>query len=136
MIDLKQIVKTRWNNHTKAWYENKGYVFTKYNDILFVKAEDLTFGSEATIQAQCDYCNEIVETKFCNYVSSTKQFTEKYCCSNCKGIKAHEKNYHPEIYYQKYIHACIDKGYEPLSKLNEYNDKNSILRIKCPKHGT
>ena len=32
MIDLEQDVIVQWNNYTKQWYQDKGYIFTKLQE--------------------------------------------------------------------------------------------------------
>ena len=99
-------------------------------------AKELTPQSDKLVVAICDYCGDSTHVKWCNYLKSTKDLTEKYCCKKCKGLKAHEKNYNPMIYYQKYVDACIEKGYTPLSPFSEFHGtEKSVLRIYCKKHG-
>ena len=33
---LTKMVKVKWYNRTKKWYESKGYIFTKLKDIFEV----------------------------------------------------------------------------------------------------
>lgn len=64
MFDENQIVQVRWNNSNREWYESKGYIFTKRNELFDVKAKDLSPRSKTKIRAICDYCGENYETCF------------------------------------------------------------------------
>lgn len=55
---LTKTVIIKWANKTRNWYEDKGYIFTKYGDEFEVNVEDLTKGSHVPVTIQCDYCLE------------------------------------------------------------------------------
>lgn len=135
MIDLEQKVETTWCPSNKDYLIKRGYIFTKYKDKIVIKAKDLMPRSEKYVNVVCDYCLNTVSTKFCNYMMSTKDGVEKYSCKKCKGIKAHEKNYDKNIYYQRYIQACEKKGFLPLTSFDDFQGTSSNVLINCPKHG-
>lgn len=41
MYNENQLVEVKWNSKTRKYYESKGYSFTNYGDVFFVKAKDL-----------------------------------------------------------------------------------------------
>lgn len=135
MIDLNQMVQVTWCPANREHYEKLGYKYERRGK-FFVKASELLPQSEKQVIAVCDYGGETVNVKWCNYMKSTKNFTEKYCCSRCKGLKAYEKRYDPSIYYQRYVDSCIEKGYEPLSSISDFKGtEKSLLKIRCQRHG-
>ena len=136
MIDLLQQIETTWTPANKQRYIDAGYVFTKYKDKIIVKAGDLAPQSDVPVKVVCDYCNTEQYIPYSRYINSTKNHTEKYCCKKCKGQKAHEKNYDPQKYYNKFVDSCIQKGYTPISDIGDYNGANSSkLKIWCDMHG-
>ena len=48
---ISKTVKIKWNQKTKKYYENLGYVYTKMYDEFEVKIEDLQKGS--SIKVNC-----------------------------------------------------------------------------------
>lgn len=132
-----QIIKTKWINKTKKWYENKGYIFTKNFDDLYVKAEDLTLGSVERVKCQCDYCGKITEITFQGYVTSTHNGERKYACRDCnreKGLEyGHKEN--KKRYFNEFAKMCEEKGYTPISTDEDYKGTKEKLRYLCPKHG-
>lgn len=137
MIDLEQIVTTTWNQTTRTWYENKGYVFTKYRQKFDVKAKDLYTNSIVDINATCDYCGMNKKIAYCYYNKSTKGQTEKYACKNCSSKKMEDVYFQGlrKVYFQAFLDLCNQRGYKPLSTIDDYKNRSSKLSFICPKHG-
>lgn len=78
--------KVKWNSKHKKYYTDKGYVFTAIGDEFDVAIADLTHGSKAMVDVQCDYCGEIVHKQYGIYL---KQHHDKFgdCCVKCQPIK-------------------------------------------------
>ena len=53
---LTKTVKIKWRNNNKNWYVNKGYIFTKTNDMFEVSTKDLPQNSGQKVKYLCDYC--------------------------------------------------------------------------------
>ena len=87
---LSKEVEVRWNGKTKKWYEEKGYTFTKINDLFKVKVEDVTHSCTATVKVKCDYCGKEYECKILKYYAHKSGINKKDCCNNCKSKKADE----------------------------------------------
>ena len=51
---LSEISKIKWHSNYKKWYESKGYKYTKMGNEFEVNIEDLTDGSNALVEVQCD----------------------------------------------------------------------------------
>lgn len=136
MFDENQIVQVRWNNTNKEWYESKGYVFTKRNDFLYVKAKDLSIHSNAKIKATCDYCGENYDAYFAILIDGRK-VVKKDCCRNCTGKKASDVSKQKRA--NKYIglakNICKENNYTLLTTVNDYVDLHMNIEFMCPKHG-
>jgi len=80
---LTKEVEMKWHPSNKKWYENKGYIFTKWRDGFIVSVEDLPNGSHALVDVQCDECGEIL----CNMSwQEYKKYVKddgKYYCNKC-----------------------------------------------------
>ena len=59
MIIPNQFIEVRWHYTNKDFYISKGYVFTKFNDVFFVKAEDMNPTSHIKIKIKCDHCDRV-----------------------------------------------------------------------------
>lgn len=117
---LSKTVKVKWNSRNKKYYIEKGYHFTKLNDVFEVKIEDLMPSSKAKVKVICDFCkNTIVEKTYQTYV---KQHHCLYgdCCKNCQPLKNKM--------------CCIDKyGVDNISKMPETIEK--IKNTNLQKYG-
>lgn len=135
MIDLDQLVETSWTPFNTKHFKELGYEY-EYRGKLNVKARELTDGSGVIVKAICDYCGAEVNVQYGQYIISTKHFVERYACSSCKSRKAHEKTYDSKIYYERYLSACKEKGFEPLTQYEEFTTcRDTTVSIRCQKHG-
>lgn len=85
MLKPNQLIEIKWHNQTRDWYESKGYVFTKYQDRLIVKAEDLSVGCHKKVKVICDYCNNEFETEYVQHLRSEENHGD--CCNACRSKK-------------------------------------------------
>ena len=91
------------------YYQDKGYD-AKYNMPLIVKIEDLPNKSNVMIDAICDYCGELYETRYADYYETTYGFTAKCACKACAADK------HRDMIIKKY-------GVDNVSQLDEVKEK-------------
>lgn len=85
---LSEKVKLKWNSKIKNHYVNLGYVFTKMKDEFYVHVDDLTKGSLAEVDVECDYCHKIYRKAWRNYLAENKESTiHKDSCYKCKNLK-------------------------------------------------
>lgn len=84
--------KIKWNSKVHKHYVELGYKYTKMGEEFTVAVKDLTQGSNARVQVKCDYCGEIYETKYCNYLKRHKNILQKDACFKveCYENKQHE----------------------------------------------
>lgn len=136
MFDKNQLVEMRWNAGTKAWYESKGYVFTKLNDLFYVNAEDLKPSSNKIIKVICDYCGKNFEKKF-YALHKSRTCGIKDCCSDCRGKKKSERSLKERAneQFSKIEKICKEKGYKLITTIDEYVDVFMKIVYICPKHG-
>ena len=134
MIDLNQVVVTRWNSKTREHYESLGYVYTKHNDRFLVRAKDLQINSTAIVEVVCDYCGKTLNKRYVEYNNSIKKSGEYYCKS-CSTKRISSKRYPKEQYYKIFIDFCNKFGYIPISTLDDCDIKKTKLKYICPKHG-
>ena len=85
MLIPNQIIETQWSPAAKKWYENKGYEFTGYGKILYVKPEDLPPNSRKLVKVKCEYCGEVIEKQWVYFLRG--RTTGKDCCPKCNQIK-------------------------------------------------
>ena len=77
---LPQKVKIKWNGTSKQHYIALGYAYTKHGDIFEVDVEHLSKGSCAIVNVKCDYCENIVDMEWKQYLSLRGN---TYCCPEC-----------------------------------------------------
>ena len=83
----------------------------KVKDIIKIKIEDLSVGSNILINVECSVCKHIKKVKYLNYNKQTDNNNNLYYCSDCKSIKT--KN------------TCLEKyGVDNPMKLNIVKEKS------------
>jgi len=79
---INKTVIIKWNSRIKKWYEEREYKFTKMGDEFEVKVEDLSDGSNALVDVECDGCGELLENiKWKTYLKYN--VNDKYYCQKC-----------------------------------------------------
>jgi len=79
---ITETVVMKWHPRNKKWYESKGYIFTKWKDEFEVNVKDLSSGSGATVDVECDNCNKVLKNiEVCKYNNYLKD--GKYYCHDC-----------------------------------------------------
>lgn len=138
MLVEGQTIETTWHSSSRKHYEDLGYVFTKYKDKLYVKAEDLSKSSCKIVKVSCDYCGKEINVKWFHHYNNIKN-NQKDACYECRMIKSKECNFDKkkssERYYKKLINACIEKDYVLLSNEDEIEGETSYIKYLCPIHG-
>lgn len=125
MIDMEQMVETRWSNNTKAYYTNKGYIFTKRGDTFVVKISDLTASSAAKVRYTCDCCGKgIVVTYDCYNKLATN------ICHSCTLISMQKKKIVPFSVVKSEFELA---GYTVI--IGDYRITSDKVDYVCSKHG-
>jgi len=84
---LTKEVEMKWSpRNNRKWYENKGYIFTKWNDEFIVKVEDLQDCSIVKIDVECDFCKETIKNiTWKKYNKILNKNDNKYYCKRCNA---------------------------------------------------
>ena len=152
---LSKTAIVRWNGIIKKWYTEKGYIWTKQNDLFECNIKDLQQNSTAKIIVKCDYCGAIFEKEYRKYLKS-HAYINKDCCNDRKcmvkkskevnivkyGVDNHMKtNKSKEIFSSnnridfKIIQELFNnKNLTLLSKKEDYINNKSILKFICNNH--
>ena len=152
---LSENVMVRWNGKTKNWYEGKGYVYTKMNDLFECKIEDVMTTSPVKVQVQCDYCGNIFEKPYRNLFRE-RELVNKDCCNDRKcmvgkseeislikyGVKNYAKTKESKEFHSKINRESWDvvvkvfesKGLELISEEEYYKNDRSRLKFMCSNH--
>ena len=92
---LTKTLKAKWHGNNRAWYESKGYIYTKKNDEFEVRLEDIYPSKlhKYFVEVSCDDCDnkEIIKTSLNKYLNNVKNNDGKYVCQNCKREKENSK---------------------------------------------
>lgn len=131
-----QIQEIKWNTRTKEWYINKGYVFTKLKDAFHVKVEDLSPGARYKVKVKCDYCGQIIDVVWRDYLKYSEKNT-KYACCRCRQRKTSDNNLkeRQEKIYSRALEFCESRGYKLITPIDEIKTVYSMATYECPKHG-
>lgn len=134
MINLNQMVQTRWNGSTKQYYENLGYLFTKNNDFFYVKVGDLKEQSSVVVEVECDICHRHTNIPYSNYNRIIKQ-SGIYRCKACTTSDNDRKRHPKETFFNKFIEFCERNDYIPVSTIDDFLTTKSKLMYICKQHG-
>lgn len=87
MLLPNQTTYVCWHPGNKEYYTSKGYIFTKMKEPFEVRVEDLPTQSHAVVKVECDFCGEIIDVKYQNYINRGN-LSDGYACTKCKHKKA------------------------------------------------
>ena len=94
MLIENQVVKVNSKSKTAKHYKELGYVPDE-EGWFHVKVEHLTKGSHAKVLKKCDYCGEILEVSYKDYLRNHDETLGDSChkCENNKYIKTMQERY-------------------------------------------
>ena len=137
MYDENQLVPIKWNNTNKDLYISKGYKFTKFRDIVMIRAKDLPPKSNVVLNVTCDYCGkEYTASNSC--IQKGRKIVAKDCCKSCYTKKFRESKVKlmEERNTEKVTKICEEHGYTLISISDNYTTaKNCLVTFSCPIHG-
>jgi DNA-directed RNA polymerase subunit RPC12/RpoP len=85
---ISKTAQVFWNSRNKKYYVERGYSFTRMGDPFDVDISDLTPGSQAVVDVQCDYCGSTYTVVWYAYVAMKKRTLQTDCCKGCLERKA------------------------------------------------
>lgn len=85
-------VEVKINPSNIKHYKNMGYDYVKMGDLITVKIEDLTKGSNVSVKCKCDYCDKDLEITYKAYNKAMSNIIHKVTCRKCQGKKTKEAN--------------------------------------------
>lgn len=136
MLDENQIVKVKWNNTNRKWYENKGYKYSKNGNEFEVAVKNLPPSARVRVNMICDYCGSEYDSWYYAVMYSRKAYP-KDACAYCAGKKSSEINRGKRS--KKYIgqarKICEELGYILLTTEDEFTNVKMQIKFICPIHG-
>lgn len=143
MLVPNQEIVTTWMPANWQHYIDLGYAYTKMRQPLTVKAEDLPKGSHMRVKVICDYCGDVFEKDYVNYLSEHQDMSGKDCCKKCRPKKFSdnfEKTYgvvNPfqlDMCKEKSKATCIEK-YGVLNPAQSDEIKDKIKAANMDRYG-
>ena len=104
----------------------------KEHGYIYIDGDYQNYHSKLKIKCQ-KHPEEVIEVEFgkCSLNSQ-----KKWICPKCKAEDKQIKlKLRQEEQYEKFCKKCKEKGYIPISKLEDYKNHNSLVVYKCSKHG-
>ena len=132
MIDKNQTIGLRWCKSNKKYYIKKGYIFTKYKDLFYIKLKDLPLNAHVYIKANCDYCGNEINILYKRYNDSIQKYGNYYCscCSQKRNLPERQ-----EKMYDIILTFVKEHNYQLITKKEELENNESEVKYICPKHG-
>lgn len=132
MLLENEYIKVKWANKTRRYYENKGYVFTKYGEEFDCKVMDIPSYSRNKVPCICDCCKKLF------YKSREKvKHNYDFCSPSCHATFQHSLTYNDrkKSAFDRLKNFCNEKNYTLLTQENEYKNIFTPVKYKCPIHG-
>lgn len=135
MFDENQLVEIKWANKTRKHYESKGYSFTKYGDLFYIKAKDLTNGAKINVEVICDFCSKKYYPSYVNF--NRREDKSIDACNDCRVHKqwSKTKDKRAKEKFDIIKQICIDNDYVLITDESEFIDAFTPIKYICKKHG-
>lgn len=132
-----ELIPVKWHNSNRAWYEERGYTYTKLNQEILIRAKDLPPGSAQKITAICDYCGNTYKMNNDWYQKIMCSDLPKCACKNCFGKKVSESRLQKERddVFNELERVCEDNGYKLITDKTQYTGKKGKIKFICSRHG-
>jgi hypothetical protein len=125
MLILPQLIKVKVDKRTKSYYIDKHYE-VPLNGHFYCSADDLHPNCLSTVKVECDYCGNLIEKTFRNYLRQNIQGRiKKDACDKCKSIKTKES----------LLLSNSDQHSIVASQTKEYRKNQSIILRYKNKYG-
>lgn len=134
MIIENQKITVNISRRNISFYKNLGYDGLKIGDELLVGVDKLSKGSHLKVSVKCDYCGNIVNVVYKDYVNYK---FDKYSCVHCRQKKTSEYNLkqRQNDLYKRALNICLKNGYTLITKESDISNSDTRVLYKCPKHG-
>ena len=119
---LTKFLTIKVNHNSLNYYKSLGYDVNCSSKII-IPIEHLTKGSHQKIDCKCNYCDQITNITYKDYLSCIKK-TNKYSCTKCKFNKAKLTN------LEKYGFESALQNKEIKNK--QINTNNKKYGFNCP----
>ena len=116
---LKQTVHTKCHNQYIN-YEDLGYIPDK-NGYVDVNVKHLPINSQKMVKCKCDYCGDIIDVMYSNYIKSINKAVKKTACKKCISKKRDECN-------------MVNYGHKNPSQFPGYTE--AVQKTNMEKYGT
>lgn len=134
MIVEDQQINIAVTNRNIGVYKRRGYKNLSIGDVLSIGIHDLSQGSRLKVDVECDYCGQVIQVAYKDYV---KYQFDKYSCAHCRQKKTSEYNLRQrqEDLYQRALAFCKEMGYLLLTKQSDILNADTRVLYECPIHG-
>lgn len=117
-----------WNPANKKWFEEKGYMFTGWNNKFNVNTEHLMPQSGVELEAICDECKKQITRRY-NQISGNLH--GKTYCTSCNASKMGKLRRLKYEDIKHFIEIESNSGCKLLSKKYTGNNKNLEIQCQC-----
>lgn len=87
---ITKYVKVEITGYNIKYYKSKGYDNISKGNIIDIPIESLYQNALNIVDVQCDYCGEVFQRRYADYISSKKRTIQKDACKRCVGLKRKE----------------------------------------------
>lgn len=97
---------------------------------------DNTINSNSIVEVKCDYCGNITQSIYKNFLKGRKTI-DKDSCTHCVGKKCAEITLKKRQcnYYYRLLEVCEQNGYTLITEKEEIKNNKTYVIYICPIHG-
>lgn len=113
---LDEYVKVKLKRDNRDYYKNKNYKINESEKEINVKTIDLPPYSKIKINVSCDYCGEVCQKTYADYLAGRKHIPKDSCrkCFTLKNKEIHQIKYGTDYfktqeYKNKMRKTCLEK---------------------------
>lgn len=113
---IEEEINLKMNNMNIKHYRQIGFV-TKMGETIKISTSQLSKGSHNKVKIKCDYCGDIFERVYKDYLKFKGKTIDKDCCSDCRPNKRQDN-------------VMADYGVKSIRHVKEVDDKIKATNMK------
>lgn len=129
---LDTFVNVKWMPQNRLHFEQLGYEFTSYGDILAVPFENTQDNSCQLITVMCDCCGVIYQEQCWRCKKVLNNYNKIYCSSCLKNINLSKRR---DMHYKKIEAFCDKRNYKLVTQKEDIVNTSSEVKYICNLHG-
>lgn len=124
----EQTIRVKVNSNQYNSLKEKGYIFDRTGDIIFIKIDDLSPTSKQIIECYCDVCQKLCTIPYATYYLNIRKHDLYFCDKKCmyKILPTHK---HTQETKDK-ISSGLKETFSDQNKFETFQNKKKLTMIE------